>query len=289
MSPSSGHRALVASTICVPIRIRYLTVAALAVMWTTAATAQQTTNIASQAGTSSAATGDNSTVSGGSQPILAEIVVTAEKRSSTVLATPLSLTAISGADIQARGPTDFTSLVETVPGVSTLDQGPGQTQITMRGVDPAGGNSPTTGFYLGDTPLTAPAGANDGKVVIDPALYDLNRVEVLRGPQGTLYGASSMGGTVRLIPNDPDPNAFAASAQGIGSGTDGGGANGTANAMLNLPMLDGKAALRLVGTEQYTSGWIDRVVIAPGAFPERPMLRPGVQCQPWTRPTSSLR
>jgi iron complex outermembrane recepter protein len=147
------------------------------------------------------------------------------------------------------------------------NSGPGQTEIEIRGVDAMGGNSPTTGFYIGDTPLTAPAGANDGKVVIDPSLYDLNRVEVLRGPQGTLYGASSMGGTVRLIPNDPNPDAFDAGAQGIVSGTDGGGANGAVNAMLNLPLLNGRAALRLVGSEQYTSGWIDRIVLAPGDFP----------------------
>ena len=198
---------------------------------------------------------------------LKQIVVTAAKRRETVLETPISMTAISGADIQSHGPTDFNSLIQTVPGLATFDQGPGQTQITIRGVDGSAGGSPTTGFYFGDTPLTAPAGANDGKVVIDPALYDLNRVEVLRGPQGTLYGASSMGGAVRLIPNDPDLNAFDASAQGIASGTDGGGANETGNAMVNLPLIDDKVALRLVGTDAHTSGWINRIVIAPGDFP----------------------
>ncbi len=198
---------------------------------------------------------------------LAEIVVTAAKRSETVLETPISMTAISGADIQARGATDFNSIIQTVPGLATFDQGPGQTQITIRGVDGSGGGSPTTGFYLGDTPLTAPAGANDGKVVIDPGLYDLNRVEVLRGPQGDLYGASSMGGAVRLIPNRPNLNSFEASAEGIGSATSGGGANGTVNAMVNLPLVDEKVALRLVGTDTHNSGWIDRVVIAPGEFP----------------------
>jgi iron complex outermembrane receptor protein len=228
-----------------------LSAAALGLAWVASVGAQQPLN----------------TGGGQSSDKLEEIVVTAAKRSATVLETPISVTAISGADIQARGPTDFASLIETIPGVSTFEQGPGQTQITIRGVDGTAGNSPTTGFYLGDTPLTAPAGANDGKVVIDPALYDLNRVEVLRGPQGTLYGASSMGGTVRLIPNDPDTTAFDASAQGIASGTNGGSANGTANAMVNLPMLDGKAALRLVGTEQHTSGWISEIVTAPATFP----------------------
>ena len=76
----------------------------------------------------------------------------------------------------------------------------------------SGGNSPTVGCYLDDVPLTGPAGAQNGHVIIDPSLYDLNRIEVLRGPQGTLYGASSMGGTVRLITNQADPSAFAGSA-----------------------------------------------------------------------------
>lgn len=232
-------------------RVWSLSAAALGLVWMASAGAQQALS------------------TDGEQPSdqIEEIVVTAAKRSATVLETPISITAISGADIQARGPTDFNSLIETVPGLATFDQGPGQTQITIRGVDGSAGGSPTTGFYLGDMPLTAPAGANDGKVVIDPALYDLNRVEVLRGPQGTLYGASSMGGAVRLIPNDPDPKGFDASAQGIASGTDGGGANGTFNAMVNLPLVDDKVALRLVGTEGHTSGWIDRIVIAPGDFP----------------------
>jgi iron complex outermembrane receptor protein len=198
---------------------------------------------------------------------LEEVVVTATKREATVLRTPISVTAISGQDIQARGYTDFASLIQSVPGVSMQSEGPGQTEIEIRGISSTGGNSPTTGFYFGDTPLTAPSGANDGKVVIDPNLYDLNRIEVLRGPQGTLYGASSMGGTVRLIPNDPNPDYFDASGQAILSGTDGGGVNPTGNAMVNLPLFDGKAALRIVGTEQFTSGWIDRMVVAPGAFP----------------------
>jgi outer membrane receptor protein involved in Fe transport len=221
---------------------------------------------AQQAGSTAAA---SPATSGDGQPgsQLAEIVVTASKRSATVLETPISITAIKGSDIQSRSGGDFNSLVQTVPGLATFDQGPGQTQLTIRGVDGSAGSSPTTGFYLGDTPLTAPAGANDGKVVIDPALYDLNRVEVLRGPQGTLYGASSMGGTVRLIPNDPKLSIFEANVEAIAAYTVGGGPDGTVNGMLNLPLASDKAALRLVGTQTHNSGWIDRVVIAPGAFP----------------------
>src|ERR1700692_2370829 len=143
---------------------------------------------------------------------LEEIVVTATKRTSTVQETPMSITAISGDEIQERGLADFTAIIQSVPGVSIRTSGPGQTEIDMRGMTSAGGNSSTVGFYLDDTPLTAPANAQNGKVVIDPSLYDLNRVEVLRGPQGTLYGSGSMGGTVKLVPNPPDPNGFYGSA-----------------------------------------------------------------------------
>jgi outer membrane receptor for ferrienterochelin and colicin len=93
----------------------------------------------------------------------------------------MSITAITGDDIQERGFTGFAGIIQSVPGVAMRTSGPGQTEIEMRGMTSAGGNSSTVGFYLDDTPLTAPANAQNGKVVIDPSLYDLNRVEVLRG------------------------------------------------------------------------------------------------------------
>lgn len=122
-----------------------------------------------------------------------EIVVTAQKRESTVQSTPISITALTGQDLQDRGITDIASIVQSVPGVSMRTSGPGQTELEIRGMTSSGGNSSTVGFYLDDIPMTAPASAQNGKVVIDPNLYDLNRVEVLRGPQGTLYGSGSMG------------------------------------------------------------------------------------------------
>jgi outer membrane receptor protein involved in Fe transport len=158
---------------------------------------------------------------------------------------------------------DFDTLAQSIPGVSMQTSGPGQTSFEMRGVAATGGNSPTVGFYLDDTPLT---GSDASYSVIDPNLYDLNRIEVLRGPQGTLYGAGSMGGTIKLIPNAPDPEAFDASAQTIFSDTHGGGFNQGVNGMVNLP-LGSTVALRIVGSESHTSGWIDRVVIANDSFP----------------------
>jgi outer membrane receptor protein involved in Fe transport len=184
-----------------------------------------------------------------------------------VQTTPISLTAVSGQDIQDRGLTDLGNLVQSVPGVSIRSSGPGMTEFEMRGVASTGGNSPTVGFYYDDTSLTAPSAANEGKIVISPSLYDLNRVEVLRGPQGTLYGSGSMGGTIKVVPNPPNPNAFDTSAELVFGDTDHGGFDHAENAMVNLPFGAGLAALRLVGSYSRDAGWIDRVVIAPGAFP----------------------
>jgi iron complex outermembrane receptor protein len=200
----------------------------------------------------------------GPEQELQEIVVTAEKRESTVQKTPISITAISGAELQADGLSDMTSVAQQVPGVSFKTSGPGQTEFEMRGLTSTGGESPTVGFYLDDAVLTPAAMAQNGKTVIDPSLFDLNRVEVLRGPQGTLYGAGSMGGTIKLVTNQPDPHAFAANVEVIGSGTTGGGGfNHTENVMVNIPLVQDVVALRLVGTDKYIDGWIDRKVLSP--------------------------
>jgi iron complex outermembrane recepter protein len=198
---------------------------------------------------------------------LEQIVVTAEKRETTVETTPISLTAVSGADILNRGITDLASLMQSVPGVSIRTSGPGMTEFEMRGVASNGGNSPTVGFYFDETPLTAPAATNEGKIVISPDLYDLNRVEVLRGPQGTLYGSGSMGGTIRVIPNAPNTERFESSVEAKFADTDHGGFDHGENAMINLPFGNGLAALRIVGSYSFDAGWIDRVVTAPGEFP----------------------
>jgi iron complex outermembrane receptor protein len=194
---------------------------------------------------------------------LSEITVTATKRSTTLQDTPISITAVTGEDLLDRGVGNFTELAQETPGISMKTSGPGQTEYEMRGLSSNGGSSPTVGFYLDDVPMTPPALGFVGKTVVDPNLYDLNRVEVLRGPQGTLYGAGSMGGTIKLLTNQPDSTGFHASAQTILSDTDGGGFNHTENAMVNLPLITDQLAIRMVGTDSYTSGWIDRIVLNP--------------------------
>ena len=194
---------------------------------------------------------------------IAEVLVTAEKRISTLQDTPVSIMAMSGESLQERGSPSLAALAQGTPGVSLKSEGPSQTEIEMRGMTSSGGNSATVGFYLDDIPLTGPASAQNGHVVIDPDLYDLNRIEILRGPQGTLFGSGSMGGTVRLISNQPNLSQFQSTVESSLSGTDGGGFNHKDNLMVNLPLIDNTLALRVVGSEDHTSGWIDRVVADP--------------------------
>ena len=158
-------------------------------------------------------------VAAGDKYDLQEIVVTAEKRSSTVQKTSISMTAISGQDLQDRGVSAVEEALQEVPGVAFSSGGPGQTQFEIRGLSQNGGESPTVGFYLDETPVTPPALSSNGKVSIDPDLYDLSRIEVLRGPQGTLYGAGAMGGTIKLVTNPPDPSHFYATGESILSGS----------------------------------------------------------------------
>jgi len=170
---------------------------------------------------------------------------------------------LTGANLRAGGVFSASELAQLIPGVSVKTSGPGQTEFELRGLTSTGGESPTVGFYLDETPLTPPAMAQNGKVVVDPNLYDLARIEVLRGPQGTLYGAGSMGGTIRLVTNQPNLHAFEASAEFIGSGTDRRRLQPYRSAMLNLPLARDVLALRVVGTDALTSGWIDRIVLNP--------------------------
>src|SRR5882757_8654625 len=130
---------------------------------------------------------------------LAEVVITAEKRESTVQETPISMSALSASQLQNENIATLEDLAGAVPGVSLRTAGPGQTEYEMRGLTSAGGSTATVGFYVDETPLSASAVALNGRTVIDPDLFDLNNVEVLRGPQGTLYGAGSMGGTIKLV------------------------------------------------------------------------------------------
>ena len=217
-----------------------------------------------------AAAGPSASPAGESAPArgndLEEIVVTAEKRDSTVQATPISMSALSSSDLAEQNIGSIQDLVGAIPGISLRTAGPGQTEYEMRGLGSSGGSVATVGFYIDETPLSASAVALNGRTVIDADLYDLNHTEILRGPQGTLYGAGSMGGTIKLVTNPPKLSTYEGSAAVDASQTTGGSTNGRGSLMLNLPIGD-IAAFRFVTTDKYISGWIDRKVIAPGQFP----------------------
>src|ERR1700730_13046684 len=191
---------------------------------------------------------------------LVEIIVTAEKYVSTIQNTPISISAMSGDQLAAAGLTRIEDIARAVPGLSMRSAGPGLTEYDARGLASNGGAAPTVGFYLDEITLSPPALSQSGKVVIDPNLYDIDRVEVLRGPQGTLYGSGSMGGTVKVVTVQPKLNHFEGSVQRAVSNTEGGAGNGSVNAMLNLPLGD-KFALRIVGGDLYRSGWISLIAV----------------------------
>jgi outer membrane receptor protein involved in Fe transport len=210
---------------------------------------------------------------------LSEITVTAERYVSTIQNTPISISALSGDQLAAAGLTRIEDIAHEIPGLSMRSAGPGLTEYEARGLASNGGAAPTVGFYLDEIPLSPPALSQSGKVVIDPDLYDIERVEVLRGPQGTLYGSGSMGGTIRVITNQPKLGVFEGSVQGTGSYTEGGRGNYGGNLMLNLPLGD-KMALRVVVSDLYRSGWIDNITLNPFPIDLTTKIRGPVETAP---------
>ena len=151
--------------------------------------------VAAILGTALANTGvaaDDSSSSG-----VQEVVVTAQRRTENLQTVPLSVTALDNSTIERMGITTLRDLAREVPGLNVVSSGPGQNILIMRGISSTAGTTATVGYYLDDTPIQASSNAAllSARGVVDPALFDLARVEVLRGPQGTLYGSSSMGGT----------------------------------------------------------------------------------------------
>lgn len=195
------------------------------------------------------------------------VVVKGRSLRSKAQHAPASVVEVTGRELQERGITSFSALAQATPGVSLKSEGPSQNEVEMRGMTSSGGHASTVGFNLDSTPLTGSANAQNGHVVIDPSLYDLNHIEMLRGPQGTTGGVASMGGSARLVTNQPDPTRIDASVESMLSGTVGGGFNHDDNIMANLPLIRDKLAIRIVGTEDYTSGWIDRIVGSPFPLP----------------------
>ena len=198
---------------------------------------------------------DDGTYSG-----LEEIIVTASRREESLQDASLAVSALSGSMLEDLGAQNLGDYFGFVPSVNaahnTYGQRGGQ-NIVIRGIANArlGGTdasllSSTTGFYLNDVPITP----------VDTQIFDIDRVEVLRGPQGTLYGAASMGGSVKLYHNRPNTSEFSGLVEGTAEVVNSGGEGGGLNAMINLPIVEGIVAARFVGTIRNVGGYIDQII-----------------------------
>ncbi len=187
-----------------------------------------------------------------------EVIVTAQRRAESIQDVPLSITALGAETIERSGFQELDDYAQRVPNLafsaSNSSSTDGALSIAIRGVF----GSNTTGFYIDDSPLLG---------ALNPRVMDLQRIEVLRGPQGTLYGARSMGGTVRMITVAPDVTEFSGRAHALGSSTQDGGFNYGVDGALNIPVVEGVFGVRAVGYYQENAGFIDRAARADAPTP----------------------
>ncbi len=194
---------------------------------------------------------------------LGTVTVTAQKRVENVQKVPISIQVLGEEKLKQQNVADFQDFAQLLPSVSFgasgggVFPGPGFLQVYMRGVasgDNANhsGSQPSVGMYLDEQPITTITGA------LDVHIYDIARIEALAGPQGTLYGASSQAGTVRIITNKPDPTTKSSGYSLEANAIDGGGNGYVAEGFINLPLTPA-AALRVVGWQEHKAGWVDNV------------------------------
>src|ERR1700694_838187 len=187
--------------------------------------------------------------------MLETVLVTAQKVSEDVRKVPESISVISADQIEARHLTEIADLTRSIPNLSFSSQGgPGNQNIELRGISSAAGSA-TVSVYLDDVSMTVRNLDTQGQA--DPSFFDMQRIEVLRGPQGTLYGASSMGGTIRYISNPVDMAAVSGTVYSDISGTKHGGVNYTERGVLNLPLINDERGIRVGISTTHDSGYID--------------------------------
>jgi iron complex outermembrane recepter protein len=209
---------------------------------------------------------------------VADIVVTASRRSENLNDVPIAVQALGSEQLQQLGVTNFEKLLEFLPNVRSGGRGPGQNQVYIRGLatDNTGiqvsgsvGTNPSVALYLDDAPATLP-GRN-----LDIYSADLERVEVLAGPQGTLFGASSQGGALRYITNKPDASGFHAGFRGGYSFTRFGDESNSVEGFINIPVIKDKLAIRLVAYNDQAGGYIDNIA---GSY-QAPLTNPTLAAQ----------
>ena len=183
-----------------------------------------------------------------------EVVVTAEKREQNVKDVPQSVTALSGNALDKLRATSFEDYITQVPGAILVSSQPGASRLVLRGIN-TGGVSSTIATYVDETPYGSVTGLANGAILApDLDTFDMQRVEVLRGPQGTLYGASSLGGLLKFVTNPPDPTHYSGKVEVDGTDTNG-GLGGSVKGVFNAPLGD-RAAIRIGGYYDDDPGFI---------------------------------
>ena len=196
------------------------------------------------------------------------IVVTAQKREEKILDIPQSVTVVGGETLERQQATTFEQYANLVPSLSLNETDPGQARISLRGVN-TGGIASTVAVYVDEIPFGSSSGLlNGGVLASDFDTFDVNRLEVLRGPQGTLYGASSLGGLIKFVTNEPKLGAFDARGRAGVEFVDEGDMGYNFNGMVNAPLGD-KAAFRASGFYRRNGGYVDAI---PQDFPNHPLV-----------------
>ena len=190
---------------------------------------------------------------GNAQTKLGEVVVTAQKREERIVDIPMSVSVLNQKSLETRGIRSLQDISFAVPGVAMRVDGPGSYELYMRGVGNLGGGEAVTSVYLDETLTTLYLYRQ-----LDLRSLDIERIEVLKGPQGTLYGQGASAGTVRFITRKPELNEFSVRLEGEESFVEDGDSNEKLTAVLNLPALDDKLAFRIAATGEWGGGWIDQ-------------------------------
>ena len=189
---------------------------------------------------------------------LEDVVVTAQKRTQTVIDIPQSISVVSGATLEQQQANSFSDYLKLVPGLQLSEESAGQGRLVLRGIN-TGGVASTVGVYLDETPFGSSSGLVNGAVLAgDFDTFDVARIEVLRGPQGTLYGASSMGGVLKFVTNEPSTDRFVARGRAGVESVKGGKESYLGSAVFNVPLSD-TLAVRASGTYRNDSGFIDSI------------------------------
>jgi len=185
---------------------------------------------------------------------LEEVVVTAQRREESLQDVPVSVSVLSSGELEARGASQLEDVQYSVPGLSTFQYSPGQQFIQLRGVATTIGPA-TTGQYIDEMPFTSDGAAG----AIDIRLIDIDRVEVLRGPQPTLYGESSMGGTIHYVTARPDLDTFSSDFFAEAGAVEDSEQSYRTHGVVNAPLGRGVVGLRLAAGYQRDGGWIDNL------------------------------